>query len=130
MTLSCQVTSLELSKRLKELGVKQESLFWWVHHWTSPVPPTREATMVWDIFQKDEDDKVNEHVSAFTVAELGEMLPNFLYSFKNGAGKWFTDVKAKIEKIEFPEYADTEADARAKMLIHLLEQGSITAEGL
>jgi hypothetical protein len=29
MKLEEQVTSLELSKKLKELGIKQNSLFWW-----------------------------------------------------------------------------------------------------
>jgi uncharacterized protein HemX len=29
ISLEQQVVSLELAKRLKELGVKQESLFWW-----------------------------------------------------------------------------------------------------
>lgn len=32
MNLKSQVCSLEYAKRLKELNIKQESLFWWVEH--------------------------------------------------------------------------------------------------
>lgn len=35
MNLEQQVTNLELSKKLKSLGVKQESLFWWVREMTN-----------------------------------------------------------------------------------------------
>ena len=62
MKLEQHVCSLDLAKRLKELGVKQESLFWWgeitkeVHYCKAGKPL---------------------HISAFTVAELGEMLPKW-----------------------------------------------------
>ncbi len=29
-----QVCSLQIAKKLKELGVRQESLFWWLEVWT------------------------------------------------------------------------------------------------
>ena len=69
MELKEQVVSLELAKKLKEIGVKQESLFWW------------------DGYTNFEDEIKLEYgkpdfvagdamfYSAFTVAELGEMLP-------------------------------------------------------
>jgi hypothetical protein len=32
MKLEQQVTSLELSKKFRGLGAKQESLFWWIYN--------------------------------------------------------------------------------------------------
>ena len=61
MELSKQLVSLELAKRLKELGVKQESLFWQSEH-------TEPATL-WN--ELDLDDQLfadgRPHYSAFTV---------------------------------------------------------------
>lgn len=121
MELSKQCVSLELSKRLKELGVEQESLFYWVFD---------DLVQEWII--KDEvrnSDKV-EWYSALNVAELGEMLPwkiptdffdynkdsGRLETFKNEKGEWFCKYLDKQTYM-----ADTEADARAKMLICLIE---------
>lgn len=120
MKLENQVVNLELSKRLKELGVKQESYFWWngyvgggMHHF------------------KLENKRVSVGVeitySAYTVAELGEMLPE-----KYGSSKWIWDygenkgLKHWICDQDFDDeipyqWSETEADARAKMLIYLLE---------
>ena len=70
MKLEDQVCSLELAKKLKELGVKQESLFYW---WFV------RNDMGDDVFVSDTK-PVNgtEYWSAFTVAELGEMLPKYI----------------------------------------------------
>ena len=117
MKLENQVCSLELAQKLKSLGVKQESLFQHnllekedVYRITYGNPRT-------NTFGR----KFIDTVSAFTVAELGEMLPKGCFT-------------TKTESEEFPwrcEYkggygitasgADTEADARAKMLCYLLE---------
>lgn len=73
--------------------------------------------------------------SAYTVAELGEMLPRsipqgFIYSCKRLMVGWVVycrDVNGnEKDLIDAP----TEADARGKMLIHLLEQGIIKASDL
>jgi hypothetical protein len=73
MQLSNQVVSLDLAKRLKELEVKQESLFAWFYN---------DGMSEWELDQyqddwpKDERDHNDvRQYSAFTVAELGEMLP-------------------------------------------------------
>ena len=118
MELKEQVCSLELAKELKELGVKQESLFWW------------------DGYTNFEDEIKLEYgkpdfvagdamfYSAFTVAELGEMLPRGYMSFHDSIGKWFCeDLDTFIQPgyKEIPDDYNTEAVARAKMLIYLLE---------
>lgn len=66
MKLEDQVCSLELAKRLKELGVKLESLFYW-HYWDNRNTWTLEPAGRY----KDEE----PFFFAFTVAELGAMLP-------------------------------------------------------
>jgi len=71
MTLEDQVTSLEISKRLKEFGVKQESLWFWYEPKGLKVNPS----LICDIDQ-DKVDNYEYSSSAFTVAELGELLPS------------------------------------------------------
>jgi len=107
--LEDQVTSLELSKQLKKLGVKQESEFYWCERdYVSDyeVMPIFSCLISKKELEKQEDKlKGVEHesfskFSAFTTATLDKMLPPY---------------KAN-EKSKKP-------DARAKMIIHLIEKG-------
>lgn len=124
MKLEQQVCSLDLAKRLKELGVKQESLFYWSNCCSCKKDFTIECSL-WHNDQTGEWDdghKLEESeplYSAFTVSELGEMLPEGTTTRKG----WGIDT----DYVMFNNEADkicsacTEADARAKMLIYLLE---------
>jgi len=133
MKLEDQVCSLEVARKLKALGVKQESFWSW-----------------YDTIDRDDGPRLNrsdencpvctlpkqnweEKISAFTAAELGEMLPE-----QAGPG-FFREKMIDIptsryevfyadsftERIVLPQdqsiRAATEADARAKMLIYLIE---------
>lgn len=133
MKLEQQVCSLELAKKLKELGVKQESLFWWKPKIEGGHELRyRESGM--SVFYED--------YSAFTVAELGEMLPDEISStkidYKKGKGA-FWEVKNTINSDLFNKFngetvgkhqeivlMNTEADARGKMVCYLLENKLIT----
>lgn len=115
MEIIKQVCGLELSKKLKGLGCKQESLF----YWTRPFDGKRHYKHILDYKESmcwDEDCKHNP-ISAFTVAELGEMLNEYIFFEGRTIGnKWlfsFGDQQAV--------YGETEVEARAKMLIYLLE---------
>ncbi len=61
MKLEDQLTSLEPSKKLEKLGVKQDSLFWWIKY---------SANGKFWLKRGIKDERWNEGVSAFTVAEL------------------------------------------------------------
>lgn len=132
MKLENQVCSLESAKRLRELGVKQESLFYWIHTVRGP-----------EIFNHNiiENGEVCG-VSAYTVAELGEMLPKKIISqdirtpLTKEATYYldcsFTSHSFKVHyvlgngpgEINYEE-ANTEAEARSKMLIYLIENGIV-----
>lgn len=126
MELSQQVTSLELSKRLKELGVKQESLFYWASEGTFGRKFKSEYKLndrrYIDIY---EEIRSLDYISAFTATELGEMLPKLTVSCLTLNGKkeesavCYLDTSFESKRVY--KMADTEADARAKMLIYLLE---------
>lgn len=132
MNLEKQVCSLELAKELKELGVKQESYAVWhsKHIWLAP-----EKSLGVGTWNKE------DIVSAFTVAELGEMLPekveyknelldirqvlNIEQSFYevevNGDVSDYFDREYQL-KIGAKTFTDfNEANARAKMLIYLIK---------
>lgn len=133
MKLENQVVSLNLAKRLKELGVKQESLF---YHWATEIE--QDGLAWWNVSEKEPRkgkpvraylDSVGRPsvLSAFTVAELGEMLPKNVYTVKDDEGFYcWSDTEWTNEEGLFddhldPIHADTEADARAKCLTYLLE---------
>ena len=131
-----QVCSLEPAKRLKELGIKQDSYFAWVEDQdTIGAGGELGGTGEFYLTQKQ---SFQEGFSAFTVAELGEMLPrrikgkasDYTLAIKhNAVGGWLVfyeehDGDTTMER----RFADTEADARAKMLIYLLENKLISPE--
>jgi len=125
MNLEQQVCSLDLAKRLKELGVKQESAWYWKHNTESPHGSIDEWVLV---HYDNEPYQVGSeyHVAALTVAELGEMFGESELPFYDD-GEWksagYYDLPSGRQRLT----ADTEADARAKMLIYLLEQKLIQA---
>ncbi|MEZ5898042.1 MAG: hypothetical protein R3D51_00980 [Hyphomicrobiaceae bacterium] len=150
MKLEDQVCSLELAKRLKELGVKQDSYFDWEQ--SSSISRSYNAGIVIDEKFNIGDHRVtvsSRHLltaavvlpfpnerqkirdaacSAFTVAELGDMLPKsmMIISYSGYAeASWCCELNHGGER-EHREYADTEADARAKMLTYLVEHDLIT----
>lgn len=128
MTLEQQVVSLELAKRLKELGVKQESLHYWVRQGSYfCVGIKHEPGEPFLAPSKGPYDFPFECLaSAFTSSELGEMLKEHVnaieYGFSHGAVDWHF----YIEKIDEEVSAGTEANIRASKLIYLLENKLIT----
>lgn len=150
MKLENQVCSLELSKRLKELGVRQESAFYWS---TNTVPSLkddvhlREKKVCNHRDGKVADGGVIRYFSAFTVAELGEMLPNRVKGFGLLIDKYDpTQINEKVQRpfmwgVAYVEWGydgpenrfeiddeESEANARAKMLIYLLQNKIISVE--
>jgi hypothetical protein len=124
MTLQEQVCTLEQAKRLRELGCKQKSgVAWFFSLGTMHPTPndwylTESATTVMNF----------GGISAYTVAELGEML--ILQSvvikehieFVFTADKYLVLFGTTIYGKKIYSYFPTEAQARAALLIHCLEQ--------
>jgi len=154
MKLEQQVVSLELAKQLEELDIEQDSLFYWCSY-THFV----EGEMVTDwMLESKESMKVKGldvglTYSAFTVAELGNLMPKeiedtnseglkrlfFFDTWKCNSGflwrcaySYYENMNRANTRIEYLKGVDgdigaeTEADARAKMLIWLIEEGYIT----
>lgn len=128
LSLEQQMCSLEYAKKLKELGVKQQSLFYWyskdIDKDSYGICYTKGVGL--------KDARVD--YSAFTVAELGELLPMEI-QIKNtkywyATGKTYKDDKYYLEhEVSYGdsftcfrlERGNTEANARSKMLIYLIE---------
>lgn len=113
MKIEDQVVSLELSKKLKELKLPQESLWWWFRNIHKVVKEQDEWVLSLS------GSKNIEHYSAFSCAELGEMLPKDYMEYYKG-NKWIATLGVS-SKVNGDTQADTEADSRAKMLIYLIE---------
>lgn len=142
MRLEDQVCSLELAKRLKDLGIKQDGFYCYFmmpdidglcyeENWKvirSQLLPLTTAQLKCRM-------NSNCCISAFTVAELGDFLPKYIK-----AETLLPEPNDKIAKFYlcynengYPSYdfyeneispgykKENEANARAKMLIYLIE---------
>lgn len=132
ISLLNQVVSLEYAKRLKELKVPQKNgLYCWVKNRFGDFYVTSEG--ITPMITSDD-----ENCMAFTVAELGEMLPARIRNKKTGNLDFLRmhkgdDYKQDVRDKFTLEYhttfyaplcrisSNSEADARAKMLIYLIE---------
>jgi len=135
MKLNKQVCSLEFAKRLKSLNVKQDSLFYWfnmgggffLQYFDKLAEYADENEMEgtkkdWakNYMKKYGDDN---NFSAFTVAELGELLPAGYLTKKVSSGRewkcYYSDHAGN--KLQEATTCENEADCRAKMLEYLIE---------
>lgn len=131
MKIQDQVVSLELAKRLKELGVKQESYFHWVkkdkkangglptyYHLSNEFSLEHSISRLW----------IEDKISAFGVAELLELLPLFngspvelLKGFDIRNGLIYACRLTNLYNDHPPFVDKNPANACAKMLIYLIE---------
>jgi len=117
-----QVTRFDLCKRLKELGFPQGTL----HYWATGLDDSDEkgkpfcdlivhSKLTWYTKFRNFD-----YFSAPTVAELGVELIKTHYPvpvYSEHYKKFFIAISGMPRG-----YSDTEADARAELMIHLLER--------
>lgn len=155
MNIKKQVCSLPLAKRLKELGVEQKSTWYWntIYLGEPQISLYNKHTEGDDFFKcgvnamdfPDISDFREPYYSAFSGTELGILLPDF-FIFPN------TDSNVKVCRVEEPmdnnikniSYMQqgvdnkkihlvcsvsnlSEVEARAIMLVYLLEHKLVTA---
>ena len=127
MQLENQVCSLELAKKLKKLKVEQASLFYWLRPIGDSGKPNGEYFINWKDSNDFCDDDSHDHksISAFTVAELGELIPNASMEtdirWAKGDGAYWGECWKFGKQVHLIGGEKTEVDCRAKMLIYLLE---------
>lgn len=121
--------SLELAKKLKEAGYRQESLFGWVENLNGDfslvgIRPDRNKQI----------NKLMDWYSAPTASELGEALPSriinkdefgYLIIQKLQLSNRYNISYISMEELEISQaFIDkSEANARAKMWLYLKEKG-------
>ncbi len=135
MTLSSLCCSLENAKKLKELGVPQTGFFsWWITTDRDDTPALNKSSKHNCPVCGHPEAPYFAEVSAFTASELGEMLPHEVngFAFRCDRAQCGTRFEWRIayweeltdgDEMRFEVFSSAnEADARAKMLIYLLEQ--------
>jgi hypothetical protein len=137
MKLEAQVCSLDLAKRLWGLGIfTNAALFYWIEDRRKQ--PRKNGSWKARLVVKEEASRILSSsvfkYPAFTVAELGEMLPAYfthpeygminLCKWKSENG-WTAGYRGYDEE-HLRRHGDTEAGACAAMLIYLLENKLIT----
>lgn len=143
LPLDQQVTSLELSMKLEELGVPQDSLWMWLKldSWPRPklwcVRPPLGTEPIKNIYYWKSTGHLEWAYSAFTVAELGEMLP--MQIIENEKEYFLNYFKtANLHILDYMCWEDetptflvghfgdiTEAEARGKVIMRLINSGKV-----
>jgi hypothetical protein len=125
--LEKQVCNVKLAQRLRKLRVNVRSLWTWCKI-------GKKWRVEWS--EGDEPLKAAQRAEAYTVSELGDMLPfsldnKLLKIGKCADGSWLVFYEqfcgTNGTKMIEDQGADTEADARAKMVIYLAKNKFIAA---
>lgn len=111
MKLENQQVNFDLSRQLCETDYKQEGLWWW----------NNQGMGHWHIGYYCSD--MSEYVSP-TVAELGEELADWqVVTRKINKTEWSCYCVTNFAHTPKSQFADTEANARAKMWLYLKKEG-------
>src|SRR3990167_5694230 len=125
MLVEEQVITLELSKTMQYLGFLQDSLFYWCGACKKIEDKTKDQPCE---VLSGRDPSPHAFISAYTVSELGIMLPWNIYKISPPRQViYFGQTRYERWRIEELDRgrtglmfeAETEADVRAKMLIFL-----------
>lgn len=126
MKLENQVNNLELAQKLKELGVKQESLFYYYEYKDWVMCSPKERTGIVDNERKNNfskpisDRNWYENVySAFTVAELDEEIKE--YVIRNNDETVITNWVENIKAFSLYGAMFMSVYEKVELLIYLLE---------
>lgn len=131
MKLEDQVITKYQSKKLKELGINAEALWYWVYPINDQVISSQYGVCHKDwamqIIQENEGDWTDlEMASAYSVSELGVLLPSG-YDTMHCSEKGWRGYDHDGNDFQIETFR-TEAECRAEMLIHLLQRNIVTAE--
>ncbi len=135
MKLEDQVAPLALAQRMKELGFPQETCFAWV---SELLDNDRDAIGVFARHALPAHGGATTLCAAPTVAEMGEWLPLGAFSARHDDGDWVAShppshdaavvasaISGARTDSDLIAIADTEAEARARLLIALAESGAL-----
>src|SRR5574337_1131152 len=95
MSIEIHLTNLELSKNLKEIGLKQESHYYWF-----------KSKYNYRLVDESYCPIYGENYSSFLASELLMMLPAFIDTENTYAGE-MEEYKFKIEKFDFIDAASS-----------------------
>ncbi len=117
MKIEQQVCTWEQAKKIKELGITQTSSYFYWHFGA--------VSETWILINCEDSDIDANDFSAYTVAELGVMMPSGYDTMHStmGGRRWFD-----LDGMDDREYYKTEAEARAAMLIYLLENNILKVD--
>ena len=124
MKLEQQVTNLKLSKKLKELGYPQEGLWCYVFkpNGEEPFLAMHGGHKDWQKADVKKGLEPYKLIVAPTVVELGEWLKDSKVLGQKVSFGWIPSLWiCQIPNLSPPFAEETEANARAKMLIWLVE---------
>jgi hypothetical protein len=131
--IESHVTSLEVARKLKELGVAQKSSLYWV-------PNEWGEYSVCDIDCEDSNFSIEQSYSAFLVSELSADMPDYSFTLWWESGLWRCSCDGNMlrYRLGLPEgkgyneelrnYKETNpANALAKLRINLIESNILKA---
>jgi len=153
MNLEQLCTSLELSKKLKELGIKQRAIFCWQKPDDNDWYLTQRDETGWEFLEHAPQFK-DKVIAAFTAGELGIVLPSNiiipscydinptgellrlainLFKINDEFCSMYEIGKLDSSNIVIPDSEvtrDNEVNSRAKLLVYLIENNIVTIEDI